>query len=167
MCYCCRKLEIWSFYVFGRPNLGGRAPLIGSDRSDQISEPIREHSLPHGLPNSASHGLPQPRPPTFCHVICLSQSEESTASHGRSASHAHQAMQSDPRAKQPDRPEDRTLTAGQPWEADRPLTHTGRCCDPRGRLTDFTAKCIASPGVRERPIGLPHGLSLRTLRQIT
>ena len=60
------------------------------------------------------------------------------------------------------------------WESDRPLTHTGRCCDPRGRLTDFTAKRIASagrvrspPGVRERPIGLPHGLSLRTLRQIT
>ena len=26
--------------------------------------------------------------------------------------------------------------------------------DPRGRLTDFTAKRIASPGVRERPIGL-------------
>ena len=59
------------------------------------------------------------------------------------------------------------------WESDRPLTHTGRCCDPRGRLTDFTAKRIASagrvrspPGVCERPIGLPHGLS-RTLRQIT
>ena len=43
------------------------------------------------------------------------------------------------------------------WEADQPLTHTRRCCDPRGRLTDFTAKRIASPGVRERPIGLPHG----------
>ena len=59
------------------------------------------------------------------------------------------------------------------WESDRPLMHTGRCCDPWGRLTDFTAKRIASagrvrspPGVRERPIGLPHGLS-RTLRQIT
>ena len=49
------------------------------------------------------------------------------------------------------------------WEADRPLTHTGRCCDPRGHLTDFTAKRIALPGVHERPIGLPHGLSLRPL----
>ena len=48
------------------------------------------------------------------------------------------------------------------WEADRLLTHTGRCCDPRGRLTDFTAKRIASPGVRERPIGL----SLRTLKSV-
>ena len=39
-------------------------------------------------------------------------------------------------------------------EADWPLTHTGRESDPRGYLTDFTAKRIASPGVRERPIGL-------------
>ena len=27
-----------------------------------------------------------------------------------------------------------------------PLMHTGRCCDPRGHLTDFTAKRIASAG---------------------
>ena len=55
------------------------------------------------------------------------------------------------------------------WEADRPLTHTGRCCLSRGRLTDFTAKRIASPArvrsdshgltdlrgrVRERPCSL-------------
>ena len=34
--------------------------------------------------------------------------------------------------------------------------------DPRGRLTDFTAKRIASPGVRERPIGLTD----RTLKSV-
>ena len=34
--------------------------------------------------------------------------------------------------------------------------------DPRARLTDFTAKCIASPGVRERPIGLTD----RTLKSV-
>ena len=39
-----------------------------------------------------------------------------------------------------------THTASQNWESDRPLTHTGRCCHPRGRLTDFTAKRIASAG---------------------
>ena len=61
-----------------------------------------------------------------------------------------------------------------PWESDRPLTHTGRESDPRGYLTDFTAKRIASAGVRERPAVCDRtptasqiGLSLRTLRQIT
>ena len=86
MCYCCRN---WSFYMFGRPNLGGRgrpweavggrAPLIGSDRSHSQSG---EHGLPRPhtasqiRPHTASHGLPSARPPTICHVICLSQSGE-------------------------------------------------------------------------------------------
>ena len=63
-----------------------------------------------------------------------------------------------------------------PWESDRPLTHTGRESDPRGYLTDFTAKRIAShgrvrsdrtasPAVRERPIGLPR--PHRSASQIT
>ena len=62
-----------------------------------------------------------------------------------------------------------------PWESVRgcvgvrSASHAQRAMqsDPQGRLTDFTAKRIALPGVHERPIGLPHGLSLRTLRQIT
>ena len=39
----------------------------------------------------------------------------------------------------------------------RPLTHSGRESDPRGYLTDFTAKRIASPGVRSAGVhlGLP------------
>ena len=50
-----------------------------------------------------------------------------------------------------------------PWESVWGRSDsTGRCCHPRSYLTDFTAKRIASAGVRERPIGLPHGLS-RTL----
>ena len=90
---------------------------------------------------------------------------------GWSASHAQRAMQSDPRLNALLRPRiglhrplsvrgrsashtashfglsDRshdTHTASQIWESDRPLTHTGRCCHPRARLTDFTAKRIAS-----------------------
>ena len=51
-------------------------------------------------------------------------------------------------------------TASQIWESDRPLTHTGRESDPRGYLTDFTAKRIASPArVRSDSHGLtdrPH-----------
>ena len=61
MCYCCRKLEILCIlYVweaeFGRPweAVGGRAPLIGLERSDSQSG---EHGLPR--PPTASHGLPQ------------------------------------------------------------------------------------------------------------
>ena len=33
--------------------------------------------------------------------------------------------------------------------------------DPRARLTDFTAKRIASAGVRERPIGKDHMTKVR------
>ena len=48
-----------------------------------------------------------------------------------------------------------THTASQIWESDRPLTHTGRCCHPRARLTDFMAKRIASAGrVRSDSDGL-------------
>ena len=54
-----------------------------------------------------------------------------------------------------------------PWESDlwvRSASHAHRAMqsDPRGRLTDFTAKRIASPGVRERPIGLTD----RTLKSV-
>ena len=52
------------------------------------------------------------------------------------------------------------------WEADRPLTHTGRS-DSTGRRNEFSReishtapRITASPGVCERPIGLQHGLSL-------
>ena len=58
-------------------------------------------------------------------------------------------------------------TASQIWESDlwgRSASHAQRAMqsDPRGRLTDFTAKRIASPGVRERPIGLTD----RTLKSV-
>ena len=57
-------------------------------------------------------------------------------------------------------------------EADRPLTHSGRESDPRGYLTDFTAKRIASHGT-DRPhrsdsqICEAVGGRARPLRQIT
>ena len=40
----------------------------------------------------------------------------------------------------------RVRSASQIWESDRPLMHRPREYDPRARLTDFTAKCIASAG---------------------
>ena len=48
------------------------------------------------------------------------------------------------------------------WESDRPLTHTGRCNAFSREISQTAPRMTASPGVRERPIGLPHGLS-RTL----
>ena len=138
MCYCYRKLGNLSiFNVFlggrGRPweAVRGRAPLIGLEICVRESQIYWSQWEEHGLsrPLTASH---------FCHVICLSQSGE----HGLSRT--------------------RPLRSVRPWESDRPLTHSGRCSpipgqshlyrpreyDPRARLTDFTAKRIASPGVR-------------------
>ena len=83
MCYCCRKLEklvIFSEFLGGR---GRPWSLIGSDRSLSQSG---EHGLPQpptahsGRQWEAEFGLSHTRPPTFCHVICLSQSG-SMASH--------------------------------------------------------------------------------------
>ena len=71
MCYCYRKLgNLLIFSEF----MGGRGALIGWDSLTDLSEPIRGVWPP-------KFGLPSTRPPTFSHVICLSQSEESTASH--------------------------------------------------------------------------------------
>ena len=64
--------------------MGGRGALIGWDSLTDLSEPIRgarPSMASHGLPRPPKFGLPSPRPPTFSHVICLGQSEESTASH--------------------------------------------------------------------------------------
>ena len=53
----------------------------------------------------------------------------------------------------------RPLTASQIWESDRPLTHTGRS-DSRPsnafsrEISQTGPRMTASPGVRERPIGL-------------
>ena len=132
MCYCCRKLVklvISIEFVGGRGRpweaVGGRGALIGSERSDQISEPIRGARPPtasHGLPNSASHGLPRPPIASASHNLLCDLSEpirehglpRESDLRGRIRPHRLRAMQS----------------------------------DPRGRLTDFTAKRIALPGVR-------------------
>ena len=50
-----------------------------------------------------------------------------------------------------------------PVESDRPLTHSGRESDPRGYLTDFTAKRIASHG---RVRSDSHCLTDRTLKSV-
>ena len=111
MCYCCRKLDFMT--KLGRPRqweaeFGLSRPLTASD---SLSQPIKwletgsesawEAVRGRERPNSASHhlsltrerpweaefGLSLPQPHTICHVICLSQSEESTASHARPLMH--------------------------------------------------------------------------------
>ena len=133
----------------------GRAPLIGSDRSDQITEPIRgarpptaSHFRPptasHGLSLSASHGLP--RPLTFG----LPRPPIALASHNLSCD------------------------LSEPIRGARPLTHTAsqildsQICEAVGVRSDSSGRGNAfsceisqiapriglSAGVRERPIGL-------------
>ena len=46
------------------------------------------------------------------------------------------------------------------WEADRPLTHTGPVAPLPAKAMHLAEDRTASPAVRERPISLPHGLSL-------
>ena len=122
MCYCCRKLEIWVFSMYfmclwGRFSdsqiweavcVRGRAPLIGSDRSDHITEPIRG-AWP--LTHTASQIW-----------------ESENRPHKHTASQHLSCDLSEPiRGARP-----LTHTASQICEAvgvrgaDRPLTHTGR-----------------------------------------
>ena len=96
MCYCCRKLEIWWFCErpLTWPLTLTLFPAIWladltSDSLTDLSYPIREHSLSHGLSLSesprweavweavweAEFELSRTRPLNICHVICLSQSD--------------------------------------------------------------------------------------------
>ena len=70
-------------WIYGRPweAVGGCGALIGWDSLTDLSEPIRGARPPTASQiRPPKFGLPSTRPPTFSHVICLSQSEE-TASH--------------------------------------------------------------------------------------
>ena len=92
------------------------------------------------------------RTPTASHHKVMWSVWESEV-RGRSASHAQRAMQSDPRLNALLRPVEVRLRV----RSERPIAHglsrtpiglRAMQSDPRGRLTDFTAKRIASPGVR-------------------
>ena len=78
MCYCYRKLDFmtkcgrpcaWEA-EFGRP---WEAMLPSLAQTDHIRS--ESQSGEHGLPRPPKFGLPSTRPPTFCHVICLCQSD--------------------------------------------------------------------------------------------
>ena len=107
MCYCYQKLRNWSFSVNLWEAVGGHGRPWNPDwlgPSDRSIWANQGSTASHGLPLSASHSLPWPRPPTFCHVICLSQSEE----HGLSRTWPPMKWE-----------------AVGVWGANRPLTHTG------------------------------------------
>ena len=112
--------SVYFICISGRPweAVRGRAPLIGLEICVRESQIYWSQWEEHGLsrPLTASHGL----------SLLSCDLSEPIREHGLSRTRPH--------------------TASQIWESDRPLTHTGRCCHPRGCLTDFTAKRIASPG---------------------
>ena len=143
MCYCCRKLVISMYFICLRGRIweavGGRGRPCSPDWLSDLSKPIRG-----ARPPTASHGLPRPHKFLMWSVWANQGSTRPL----RSGSPKHGLSRTRP------------LRSGSP-KSDRPLTHTGRESDPRGYLTDFTAKRIASAGVRERPIGTSdsHGLT--------
>ena len=125
--------------------VGGRGRPWGSDWLRKIWDSLTQ--LPRSIwanqSPTASHGLPRPPtasqiwPPMASHRFGLPQFVMWSLWANESLPRPHRS-------------------ASQIWESDRPLT-------PRGYLTDFTAKRIASAGVRERPIGLSNlwGRSVR------
>ena len=94
---------------------------------------------------SASQIWESDRPPTASHG--LTDLRVRSASHSWPAVRVRSSGQSHLyRAKQPDRPEDRTLTAGQPWEADRTLKSVRPWeADRTLRSHDFVVRGHARP----------------------
>ena len=74
MCYCCRKLEISLFSVYFWEAVGGRGRPCSPDWLRQISKPMRS-TASHGLPLSASHGLPRPPIASASHNLSCDLSE--------------------------------------------------------------------------------------------
>ena len=72
--------------ISGRPweTVGGRGRLCSPDWLREIRSDQKANQG-----SKASHDLPQPWPPTFCHLICLSQSEEHGLSRTRPPTASH------------------------------------------------------------------------------
>ena len=106
----------------------------------------------HGRPWEAEFGLSSPRTHTICHMICLSQSEIWSDSHerfgltdsGRGNAFSREISQTGPRIVLPRPGRVRSVVRERPIGLSNLWGH-----------------------VRERPWEAEHGLSLRTLRQIT
>ena len=129
--------------------VGGRGRPCPPDWLREIRSHQRANqgsTASHGLPRPPTFGLPRPLIASASHILSCDLSKPIRGARPPTASHF-------PRC--------------------RSASHALRAMlsDPRGRLTDFSAKRIASPArVRwlPRPLtsdshGLPHGLSLRTL----
>ena len=125
--------------MFERPNLGGRVRPWGSHWLRDLPEPIRG-----ARPLTASHGLS---------LLSCDLSEPIRGARPHTASHGLPNLASQTYKIH----RKHGLSRTRPHRFESPIglsPHTGRESDPRGYLTDFTAKRIASAGVRERPIGL-------------
>ena len=158
------KVRFWDIFREICEAVWGRAPLIGSNRSGTLWHRSLSQSGEHGLTRPLTFGLTRPLIASASHNLSCDLSEP-IREHGLSRTRPPTASQ----IWESDRPLthsgaiwliSRLNALLRPVESDRPLTHSGRESDPRGYLTDFTAKRIASPGrVRSDSHGLtdrPH-----------
>ena len=137
MCYCCRKLDFqWNLRVCGMP--------CSPDWLRQISQRVRanqgarpptdSHTVSQNLENFTKFRLSRTGPLTFCHVICLSQSDvvlPRTPKAYHTASHLGQC--------------------GRPWES------VGGCVHITDHVTLWWGRVRESPNSDSH--ALSHGLS--------
>ena len=135
MCYCYRKLvNLTIFNVFLcmrgriRPLTASHGLGLSLSANQMTGNRVRECMGGRERPWEAEFGLSSPRPHRICHVICLSQSD--------------QPLRSD----------------SQICEADRPLTHSGRC-SPISRLNALH-RPVCVRGRSASQIGLSNHMTL-------
>ena len=129
------KVRFWDIFseiceaVRGRERpweaVRGREALIGSDRSGTLWHRSLSQWEEHGLSWPLTFGLSRPLIASASQNLSCDLSEP-IREHGLS----------------------------QIWESDWPLTHTGRCNAFSREISQTAPRMTASPGVRERPIGL-------------
>ena len=149
MCYCCRKLDFQRNLSKSASHGLSRPRTLSLSQSNDWKQVQRVHGRPweavrgRERPNLASHRL------GLTEFVMWSVWANQRA---RSASHAHRGSDCIARcAWEADRPH---RFESPICEADRPLTHTGRCNAFSREISQTAPRMTASPGVRERPIGL-------------
>ena len=162
MCYCCRKLDFqWNLWrprgweaEFGlsRPLTASQGFGLSLSANQMTGNSVRSESprpweavRGRERPNSASHPL------GLSLLSCdLSEPIRGARPLTHTASHAHGLSRTRP------------LRSVSP-KSDRPLTHTGRGNAFSREISQTGPRMTASPGVRERPIGLSAGVRERPI----
>ena len=176
MCYCYRKLEILCILYVWEAEFGLSRPLTASHA---LSDPVSSHLIGSERESEAVRG--RERPNLASHRLGLSQfvmwsvwaNQKRARPLTHTASHAHGLSDLWGRGS----PIGLSRTAGDAvrssakciasagrgatgpgespiCEADRPLTHSGRCNAFSREISQIAPRIGLSAGVRERPIGL-------------